>query len=474
MPGQSPSPCVTYFRSRSREPYHSELARSAQCTLDDELIEQGFEVVARYGDPEFAQPNHGWMEDRASWKLAVDEANEVCREQGSCTLVILRADGIGSGDPFLPAPSDMVLDENVRVQVCGFSLAADTSLSLEEAVCRFERYVLSVTDRDRSAGDIVVSPKQERLGELKFIHDPRTRSTSVYYCNPSDRPIELRWQQRRAEAGDSGCYSAGPQDWEQLRVAEGAGVYLATFVQGDDRVRQAKWRFKIGTGRQTRVGTILLGSDRIAPGSRHLDWLHYDPLPLRSADMGWLEAPALTTNRLILRNWEPGDLEAYERHCNTPGVMRWLGGVQSPEQLERDVEHFTALGLRGPTCWVVERRRDGAPLGYCGVAPAGKEAPSTAGEWELGCRLREDAWGKGYASEAGHEVLRFLFADRKAAKLVARLAEGDQLGRQFAERLGMEEDAQRCQGPRAGAEPLLRYEIDSRTYLRAAMNPTIV
>ena len=46
---------------------------------------------------------------------------------------------------------------------------------------------------------------------------------------------------------------------------------------------------------------------------------------------------ALTTERLTLREWRDGDDEAFARHLNTPAVMRWLGGVLTPDRVEEAV-----------------------------------------------------------------------------------------------------------------------------------------
>ena len=41
----------------------------------------------------------------------------------------------------------------------------------------------------------------------------------------------------------------------------------------------------------------------------------------------------IETERLRLRNWREGDDERLHIHCNTPAVMRWLGGVQPRDKM---------------------------------------------------------------------------------------------------------------------------------------------
>ena len=45
------------------------------------------------------------------------------------------------------------------------------------------------------------------------------------------------------------------------------------------------------------------------------------------------------TERLILRDWRHEDLATFVRHCNTPAVMRWLGGVQATYIMPRLSRH---------------------------------------------------------------------------------------------------------------------------------------
>ena len=464
MDQPSENPCVMYFRSRLGDPYHDAQATAAQCATQCLLTAGGFALVASYGDPELAKPGYGWSDDRAAWYLAIEKANEVSRHSGSCTLLILRADGIGSGDPFLPDPNGLPLDDNVAIRVCGFSLSEEVSLPLHDARQLLQRHVAWLAARDAAQGDIEVGPGQN---ELKFVHDPRARSTRVYYCNPTPEPLSVRWKESTRMLGNQSAYLRSSDEWLELSVPAGRGIYLRTFVQGDGRISHLHWRFKIGQSRETRVGAILLGSDRYKAGSRCLTWVHYDPQPLRETDFIWMNAPALTTRRLRLRNWGPGDHVAYAQHCNTPAVMKWLGGVQTRRQLREDVEYFAGTGLEGPTYWVVERQHDGELLGFCGALVVEEPDSPVNGEWEIGWRIREDAWGQGYALEAAQEALRFLFEDHKVEKVVARVAAGNHASRRLAEQLAMAENSTRRHIHPGEVEAFVVYEVDLNTWVQS-------
>lgn len=59
------------------------------------------------------------------------------------------------------------------------------------------------------------------------------------------------------------------------------------------------------------------------------------------------------------------------------------------------------------------------------------------GEYEAGWRLREDAWGQGYAKEAAIASLGFAFASLGAERVVALTVSGNIPSWRLMERLGM-------------------------------------
>ena len=146
----------------------------------------------------------------------------------------------------------------------------------------------------------------------------------------------------------------------------------------------------------------------------------------------------IETERLRLRNWRAGDDELLHIHCNTAAVMRWLGGVKTREGL-REVSDRLARWQeeRGFTFWVVERKEDGAFLGFCGLKIANGRNSTVPGELEIGWRLREDAWGQGYAREAAIASLDFAFGKLGAEQVIALTVDGNSDSWGLMRRLGM-------------------------------------
>jgi RimJ/RimL family protein N-acetyltransferase len=147
----------------------------------------------------------------------------------------------------------------------------------------------------------------------------------------------------------------------------------------------------------------------------------------------------IETARLRLRDWNEADIEPFIRHTNTPAVMRWLGGVLPPGELRRIFRERILRWQRerGFTFWAVERSADAALLGFCGIKIADSPGSPIEGDYEIGWRLREDAWGQGYAKEAAAASLDFAFDRLGAGRVVAITFAGNIASWGLMERLGM-------------------------------------
>lgn len=148
---------------------------------------------------------------------------------------------------------------------------------------------------------------------------------------------------------------------------------------------------------------------------------------------------AAETERLRLRTWDEADRLRFYDIMNTPAVMRWLGGVQPIEEWTAGYERLRAYQRDfGFTFWIVERKADGEILGFCGLKRANAPgADAIAGEIEIGWRLREDAWGQGYAKEAANASLELAFDRFDAPRVVAVTAAGNGPSQGLMNRLGM-------------------------------------
>jgi RimJ/RimL family protein N-acetyltransferase len=144
------------------------------------------------------------------------------------------------------------------------------------------------------------------------------------------------------------------------------------------------------------------------------------------------------TARLILRDWQDEDWPIFWEATNTPAVMRWLGGVA--DAATRAAARARVEGYQrdhGHTFWMVERKHDGALLGFCGLKRS-NQAGGPQGMMEVGWRLREDAWGQGYAKEAAAASLDLAFESFGADEVIALTVQGNTGSWGLMLRLGME------------------------------------
>ncbi len=148
----------------------------------------------------------------------------------------------------------------------------------------------------------------------------------------------------------------------------------------------------------------------------------------------------IATPRLVLRPWREEDLPAMHALCSDPAVMRYLGPLQSRDEVANAIARQQRFqqGL-GYCFWAIERQDDGQFLGFCGLKPG---APNTPIEHdiEIGWRLRADSWGQGYAREAAEASLAWGWAHLDTPGVVAITNIDNTRSWGLMERLGMTRD----------------------------------
>lgn len=151
-------------------------------------------------------------------------------------------------------------------------------------------------------------------------------------------------------------------------------------------------------------------------------------------------APVLRTRRLLLRPWRASDRAPFAAMGVDPRVMRFLGPpltrAQSDALVDRIEAHFAE---RGFGLWAVEVPAVAPFAGFVGLSTARFEAPFNP-SIELGWRLAAEHWGRGYASEAAQEAVRFGFERLGLGEIVAFTTVANRASRAVMERLGMAHD----------------------------------
>jgi RimJ/RimL family protein N-acetyltransferase len=139
------------------------------------------------------------------------------------------------------------------------------------------------------------------------------------------------------------------------------------------------------------------------------------------------------TERLKLRQFTIGDLDAIRETVTDPEVMRYLGGTLSKSwefwrSLSSLVGHWQ---LRGYGIYAVEEKSSGKLAGRIGfLNPVGWP------DIEIAWTLARPFWGKGFATEAAAAVARIGFGTLKADRMISLIDPDNLASQKVAERLG--------------------------------------
>ena len=147
--------------------------------------------------------------------------------------------------------------------------------------------------------------------------------------------------------------------------------------------------------------------------------------------------PPLLTERLHMRPFVPGDLDALHAMWADPEVGPWVGGrherlQQSVDELQEHLDHQARHGFG---FWAVEEREGGALVGEVGLQLLEGRGPDV----ETGWCFSRGTWGRGYATEAASAWLQAGFATLGLERIVAVVLPGNARSRRVCERLGMRE-----------------------------------
>jgi len=127
----------------------------------------------------------------------------------------------------------------------------------------------------------------------------------------------------------------------------------------------------------------------------------------------------IETDRLILRRWCAADVEPFHAMGQDAEVMRHLGPLMTHAEAVATIARLNAqIDADGHGFQAIERRADGAFLGFCGIKPGPPGTP-IANLPEIGWRLARAAWGQGYAREAAQASLDRFWTNTAAPRVFA-------------------------------------------------------
>jgi RimJ/RimL family protein N-acetyltransferase len=143
---------------------------------------------------------------------------------------------------------------------------------------------------------------------------------------------------------------------------------------------------------------------------------------------------ARETERLTLRMFRSGDLDAYAAMCADPEVMRYINDGRTLTRDETWRDMAVILGhwqLRGYGLWAVEERATHNLIGRIG-----HWKPEGWPGFELGWMLSRRYWGCGFATEGARAALDHAFTVLNVPHVISLIYPDNARSIRVAERLG--------------------------------------
>lgn len=144
----------------------------------------------------------------------------------------------------------------------------------------------------------------------------------------------------------------------------------------------------------------------------------------------------IISDRLRIRPWTAEDRARLEAITSDREVMHHIHGGEpfSGEEVDgflaRQVQQLADFGF---CMGALVETASGSIVGIAGTQPLG-----TTGQLEIGWILAREAWGRGYATEAGAAAMRYVLETLGRSRVVAIIDVENEPSKRVAARLGMQ------------------------------------
>jgi ribosomal-protein-alanine N-acetyltransferase len=145
--------------------------------------------------------------------------------------------------------------------------------------------------------------------------------------------------------------------------------------------------------------------------------------------------PVIQTQRLSLREFELGDLDALAKVLSDPETMRSYPAPFDRAGVADWIDrNRTRCANDGYGLWAMILNSAGELIGDCGLV---RQSVDGVDEIEIGYHVRRDLWGQGYASEAAQACRDYGFANLAVDQLISLIRPENLASRRVAEKNGM-------------------------------------
>jgi [ribosomal protein S5]-alanine N-acetyltransferase len=140
----------------------------------------------------------------------------------------------------------------------------------------------------------------------------------------------------------------------------------------------------------------------------------------------------LETQRLKLREFTPADAPLLFALNSDPDVIRYTGDppFDSIASTKAFIEAYPDYKKNGFGRWLMFTKDSNEFIGWCGLKRVGDNV-------DLGYRLMQKHWNKGYASEAAIACLDYGFRELNLQRIIGRVAPENKASIRVLEKMGM-------------------------------------
>lgn len=144
-----------------------------------------------------------------------------------------------------------------------------------------------------------------------------------------------------------------------------------------------------------------------------------------------------TSERLGFRNWVEGDIPVMADINSNPNVMEFFPSVQDFEQTQRFIKRMQSQFEEKSYCYfAADVLETGTFIGFIGLSDKNFESDFTPSV-DIGWRLSEAHWKKGYATEGALACLNYGFENLKLEKIIATTPSINLKSEEVMKKIGM-------------------------------------
>lgn len=138
--------------------------------------------------------------------------------------------------------------------------------------------------------------------------------------------------------------------------------------------------------------------------------------------------------RLLFRELNSNDASWFKELNDDPEVVKHTGDVSftSIEEARQFLVNYNHYKEYGFGRWAVLLKNSGVPIGWCGLKWNEQE------QIDLGFRIFQEQWNKGYATEAAIASLNFGFEELHIIQVIGRTSKYNFAGQKVLEKAGFD------------------------------------